>query len=201
MFDMDLQLFDDPAGESGGGTSGTGTASDSTGNAAEGVQGKQIVYLFRAFEDRATATGAVVAFTTENEHSISADGDSTATKDGALQKPGVVTVEITGTAIVLKGDDTLGEKLREACLKNKLVECWEADLSNPRSEGKYAGTYYQGYLTEWTKTSNAEDYAEYSYTFSANGTGAPDGGVGVTVSAEQQAIASYVFADTTATGA
>ena len=203
MLDMNLHLFDgETSGDTSGGTSGSESSSATTGNAAEAVQGKQIVYLFRRYEDRATATGAVIAFTTENEHSISADGDSIATKDGAIQKPGIVTVEITGTAIVLKGDATLGETLRDACLNNKLVECWEADLSNPRSgQNKFAGTYYQGYLTEWTKTSNAEDFAEYSYTFAANGTGAPDGGAGVTVTTEQQAIASYVYADTTATGA
>ena len=168
---------------------------------AEAVQGKQIVYLFRVLEDAATDDGKVLAFTTENENSASADSDSIATKDGMLQKPGMVSVEITGTAIVLKGDETQGEKLRDAMLHNKMVECWEADLSNPRTgTNKFAGTYYQGYLTEWTKTSNAEDFAEYSYTYAANGIGAPDGGAGVTVTTEQQAIASYVFTDTTKTG-
>ena len=208
MLDMNLHLFDggtsgDTSGETSGETSGsTSDASASTGNAAEGVLGKQIVYLFRVYEDAATDNGTVIAFTTENENSASADSDSIATKDGAIQKPGNVTVEITGSAIVLKGDETQGEKLRAAMLANKLVECWEADLSNPRTgENKFAGTYYQGYLTEWTKTSNAEDYAEYSYTFAANGIGAPDGGAGVTVTTEQQAVASYVFTDTTATGA
>lgn len=165
---------------------------------AEAVQGKQIVYLFRVLESAASAAGAILAFTTENENSASADSDSVATKDGSVQKPGAVTVEITGTALVLKGDETTGEKLRDAMLHNKLVECWEADLSNPRTgENKFAGTYYQGYLTEWTKTSNAEDFAEYSYTFAANGIGAPDGGAGITVTTDQQSVASYVFADTT----
>lgn len=174
---MNLQLFAESAGA---------------------VQGKQIVYLFRVFENAASAVGAVLAFTTENENSASADSDSVATKDGSVQKPGAITVEITGTALVLKGDETAGEKLRDAMLHNKLVECWEADLSNPRSGGnKFAGTYYQGYLTEWTKTSNAEDFAEYSYTFAANGIGAPDGGAGITVTTDQQSVASYVFADTT----
>ena len=127
---------------------------------AEAVQGKQIVYLFRVFENAANAAGTVIAFTTENENSASADADTIATKDGSIQKPGAVTVEITGTALVLKGDETAGEKLRDAMLHNKLVECWEADLSNPRSgDNKFAGTYYQGYLTEWTKTSNAEDFS------------------------------------------
>ena len=168
----------------------------------EAVQGTQIVYLFRVLEDAATDTGTVLAFTTENENSASADSDSVATKDGSIQKPGSITVEITGTALVLKGDETTGEKLRSAMLNNKMVECWEADLSNPRQgTNKYAGTYYQGYLTEWTKTSNAEDFAEYSYTFAANGIGAPDDGAGVTVTTEQQAVANYVFKDTTVAGA
>ena len=84
---MDLQLF---AGDEA--------------RSAEAVQGKQIIYLFRVMEDAATDTGTVLAFTTENENSASADSDSIATKDGAIQKPGVVSVEITGTAVVLKGN-------------------------------------------------------------------------------------------------
>ena len=50
-------------------------------NSAEAVQGKQIVYLFRVFEDAATDAGTVLAFTTENENSASADSDSTVTKE------------------------------------------------------------------------------------------------------------------------
>mgnify|MGYP007026178601 FL=1 len=48
------------------------------------------------------------------------------------------------------------------------------------------------------KTSNAEDMVEVSLTFGINGSGARGN---VTVSAEQQEIASYVFKDTKKTGA
>ncbi len=58
--------------------------------------------------------------------------------------------------------------------------------------------YFQGYLTELEKTSNAEDMVEVSLTFGINGSGARGN---VTVSAEQQEIASYVFKDTKKTGA
>ena len=54
------------------------------------------------------------------------------------------------------------------------------------------------YLTEFSLSASAEDHAEYSTTFAINGTGAKGD---VTVSAEQQKIASYVFADTNKTGA
>ena len=53
-------------------------------DAAEAVQGKQIVYLFRVHEDAATDDGTVIAFTTEKENSASADSDSTVTKDGVI---------------------------------------------------------------------------------------------------------------------
>ena len=49
-------------------------------------------------------------------------------------------------------------------------------------------------MTEFDKSSNAEDMIEVSLTFGVNGTGA-DGYA--TVTAAQLEIASYVFADTT----
>ena len=63
---------------------------------------------------------------------------------------------------------------------------------------KFKGTYYEGYLTSFEETSNAEDFVEYSLTFGINGKGA-DGDV--TVTTDQQEAAAYVFTDTTQTGA
>lgn len=63
---------------------------------------------------------------------------------------------------------------------------------------KFKGKYYQGYLTSFEKTSNAEDFVECSLDFGIDGIGA-DGNV--TVTAEQQEAAAYAFADTTAVGA
>ena len=53
-------------------------------------------------------------------------------------------------------------------------------------------------MTEFEKTSSAEDFVECSLTFGINGSGA-DGDV--TVSVEQQEVAAYVFKDTQKTGA
>ena len=85
-------------------------------------------------------------------------------------------------------------------LANKLIEIWEVNLAEPITSkaGKFKGTYYQGYLTEYTLTSSAEDHAEVETTFGINGTGATGE---VTVSEEQQEVAAYVFADTQKTGA
>lgn len=166
---------------------------------AEAVHGKKMVYLFRRKSKAATAVGAVMAFVTENGITISKDADTTATKDGAIRTPGETEIEITATAILAK-DDTMYDELRAAMLNDEIIEIWEANLAEPADGGsnKFKGMYYQGYLTEFEKTSNAEDYVECSTTFGVNGTGASGD---VTVTVAQQEMANYVFADTTKTGA
>lgn len=165
---------------------------------AEAVQGKKIIYLFRVLSKAATKTAAAMAFVTENERTKSKDADSTATKDGAIRTPGATETEITATAIMAAGD-TMAEELEEAMDNDELIEIWEVNLAEKGTGGnKFKGTYYQGYLTEFSLSSSAEEHAEYSTTFAVNGKGAKGE---CTVSAEQQEIAQYVFKDTEATGA
>lgn len=162
---------------------------------AEAVQGKKIVYLYRVLEEADTASAVAMAFVTENTRTKSKDADSTATKDGAIRTPGASEVEITATSILAKGDELLA-KLEDAMDNDKLVEIWEANLEEPADEdNKFAGCYYQGYLTEFELSSNAEDFVEVSTTFAINGSGAKGD---VTVSVEQQEMAAYVFTDTAA---
>lgn len=170
-----------------------------TEGAKEAVHGKKIVYLYRVEKNAATKDGTQIAFTTENERTKSKDADSTATKDGSIRTPGTAEVEITATSILAKGDEIIDE-LEEAMDSDDLIEIWEANLDEPADDGenKFKGTYFQGYLTEIDKTSSAEDFVEISLTFGVNGNGAKGD---VTVSAEQQELAAYVFKDTTKTGA
>ena len=166
---------------------------------AEAVHGKKLVYLYRILDEAATVDGAALAFTTENERTKSKDSDSTATKDGPVLTPGEVEQEITATSLLAVGD-TLVDRLEDALDNNKIVEVWEANLAEPVGESgnKFKGRYMQGYLTEVAIASSAEDYVEVSLTFGINGSGVKGD---VTVSAEQQEIAAYVFADTAKTGA
>lgn len=168
--------------------------------APQAVAGKKVVYLFRPYASAATMDGTVLAFTTENGRSKSKDADSTTTKDGKVRTPGEVEQEVTATTLLKKGD-TMIEALEDAMDSDGLIECWEANLEEPATGGnnKYKGKYFQGYLTSFEKTSNAEDNVEISLTFGINGAGV-DGDV--TVTASQQAVADYVFRDTPAiTGA
>lgn len=166
---------------------------------AEAVQGKRIVYLYRIASKAATVNGTALAFTTENSRTMSKDADSVATKDGSIRTPGTSEVEISATSILAKGD-TLLDDLETAMDDDELMEVWEANLDEPAEEGdnKFKGKYFQGYLTEFEKTSSAEDYVECSLTFGINGSGVSGD---VTVTTDQQEVASYVFKDTQKTGA
>ena len=166
---------------------------------AEAVQGKKLVYLYRIASKAATVDGATLAFTTENGRTKSKDADSTATKDGPIRTPGAAESEITVTSILAKGDEMIDD-LEDAMDDDELMEIWEANLDEPAEAGdnKFKGRYFQGYLTEFEKTSSAEDYVECSLTFGINGSGATGD---VTVTTEQQEVAAYVFKDTQKTGA
>lgn len=163
------------------------------------VKGNKIIYLFRILDEASTTDATTIAFTTENTMTMSKDSDTTVTKDGSIRTPGEAEVEISVTALLAKGD-TMYAKLKDAMLNNKIIEIWEANLEEPAGtdSNKFKGTYFQGYMTEFEKSSSSEDFTEVSTTFAINGTGV-DGDV--TVSATQQAIAAYVFKDTTKTGA
>lgn len=166
---------------------------------AEGVQGKRIVYLYRIASEAATNDGVTLAFVTENSRTKSKESEATVTKDGSITTPGAVEQEISSTSILAKNDEMI-EKLEDALDNGDLIEIWEANLDEPATEGenKFKGRYFQGYLTELEKTSSAEEHVEMSHTFAINGAGVRGD---VTVSAEQQELANYVFVDTQKAGA
>lgn len=166
---------------------------------AEAVSGKKLVYLYRIKSKAAEKDGVALAFTTENERTKSKDSDSVVTKDGSIRVPDAVEQEITATSLLAKGS-TFVDELEDAMDNDEIIEIWEANLDEPVADSKtqFKGMYFQGYLTEVAVASNAEDHVEVSLTFAINGSGARGN---VTVSAEQQAVAEYVFTDTAKTGA
>ena len=162
------------------------------------VTGKDLVYLYRLASEASTADGTRIAFTTEDELSISSDADATATKDGSVRGASVAELEKTCTSLMDANDPMIG-KLKGAILNGSLIEVWEANLAKPVTgkTGKFEGTYYQAYLTEFTASSPADGNVEVSMTFGINGKGA-DGSV--TVTSSQQDDGQYTFVDTPHTG-
>lgn len=166
---------------------------------AEAVHGKKLAYLYRLLSEAATNNATHVAFTTENGRTMSRDADTVATKDGAIRVPGEVETEITTTALLAVGDTTI-EKLEDALISGEKVEVWEVNLAEKGiGANKFKARYYQGYVTEFEKTSSAEDHVECSLTFGIEGSGAK--GEATVSENQQEMIETYGFADTTKTGA
>ena len=164
---------------------------------AEAVKGNKLVYLYRVLSKAATSDAMAMAFVTENTRTKSKDADSTITKDGAIRTPSAAEIEISATSILAKGD-TMFADMETAMDNDELIEIWEVNLEESSTGGKFKGTYYQGYLTEYELSSSAEDFVEVSTTFAINGNGAKGD---VTVTDAQQEVAAYVFKDTTKSGA
>lgn len=164
---------------------------------AEAVQGKRIVYLYRINKQEATDNGVNLAFVTEDSRSMSVDSDTTETKDGSIVTPGSLEHEHEVTSLLKKGDDMIND-LEDACAERKLMDIWEANLEEAgATSGTYKGKYFQGYITEFEKTSNAEDMVEINMTFALSGAGEKGD---VTVSDRAIADTSYTFRDTPKTG-
>ena len=165
------------------------------------VQGKRIIILLRLLDKATAAAAALVPFTTSDSESISADSDTTVTKDGTIVTAGAASVELSKEALMSynaadpDGTTTIDD-LKDAMKNRKKVEAWVVNLDRPAAtSGKYLGTYYQGYLTSFEVEGAAEDLATVSMDYSAEGVGA-DGEC--TVDAGTIEIASYVFKDTVA---
>lgn len=156
------------------------------------VTGKNLIYMYRLNSESATADGVRIAFTTENEMSISSDADATATKDGSVRGASVAELELTATSL-MDANDPMIPKLKSAILNGSLLDVWEVNLDKPKTGNKFEGTYYQAYITEFTASSPADGNVEVSMTFGINGKGAEGS---VTVPAGQQDDGQYTFVDT-----
>ena len=160
----------------------------------QAVHGKRLIYLFRPLSLENTSAGMRLAYTKENEKSMSKDADVTATKDGPLRSPGELEIEITATSVLAKNDKII-PALKSAMENNEIVEIWEVNLDEPaETDNKYKGTYYQGYVTEQTFNSPSDDWVEVNQTFGINGKGVNGE---VTIPQDQMDEAMYVFKDTT----
>lgn len=156
-------------------------------------KGIDSILLFRLLSEASKADGAKLAFQTEHSTEKSRDTNSVKTKDGVLQSVGGIEVSITATTILAE-DDELVAKLETAMDKGELVEVWEIEKNAKKQGNKFEAVYYQGYLTSFKKTKNAEDLIELELEFAVNGTGVKGY---ATLNNSQAEVVQYEFADTT----
>ena len=156
-------------------------------------KGIDSILLFRLLSEASKADGAKLAFQTEHSTEKNRDTNSVKTKDGVLQSVGGIEVSITATTIMAE-DDELVAKLETAMDKGGLVEVWEIEKNAKKQGDKFEAVYYQGYLTSFKKTKNAEDLIELELEFAVNGTGVKGY---ATLNTSQAEVVQYEFADTT----
>ena len=152
-------------------------------------KGIDSILLFRVLKEQANK----LAFQTAHSSEKSRDTNTSQTKDGVLQTIGGIEVTLSATSIMAENDPLVAE-LEQAMNNGDLVEIWEIEKGAAKVAEKYPATYYQGYITSFNKTKNAEDLVELEMEFGINGVGASGN---ATLTEEQAQVVQYVFEDTT----
>ena len=160
------------------------------------AKGIDIILLFRLLKKSKEEAAWKLGFQTEHENTKTKDSDSVATKDGPIRIPGSLVIDFSATSILSVGDPYV-DQLEEALDNDDIIEIWEinkAEKGTRDNADKYKATYYQGYVTSFGKSPNAEDTVEVSLEFGINGKGAKGF---ATLTADQEEVVQYVFKDTT----
>lgn len=161
-------------------------------------KGIDIILLYRILKKSTEEAAWKLAFQTEHENGMSRDVEGTATKDGTVQSLGAVEYDFSATSIVAVGDPHYYE-LKQAFIDGEVIEFWEinkaelAPETDSENAGKFFGTYYQGYLSDFSRSAATEDASELEMSLAVNGIG-QDGWC--TLTDEQAEIVQYVFKDT-----
>ena len=156
------------------------------------ILGKDKILKFRRLADAEKGVGARLALQIEHTIKYEANADSQMTKDGPINFSGGVSTTIEMSAVSTR--DEVNNMLRQAVLRQEVLEVWEIDLgAEPNAEGKYPAKYGQGLLSEWEDPANVEEAAQFSTTFNVDGE-LQDGYV--TVTEKEIKEVQYVFRDT-----
>ena len=157
------------------------------------IFGRDKILKFRRLADAGKENAARLALQVEHTITYDANADSQMTKDGPINYGGGVSVAIEMTAVSTR--DEVNNMLRQAVLKQEVLEVWEIDLGADPVDGKYPAKYGQGLLSEWEDPANVEEAAQFTTTFNVDGE-LQDGLV--TVNDEEIKEVQYVFRDTEA---
>lgn len=158
------------------------------------LQGKESLLFFRRYEDRETESAAKLFFQTEHSIEKTKETETTQTKDGQTTtvSDGENTISITSLAYAEDdGVVALWEELEDWFDANDKVEVWE--VSKGLREGEqFRARYFQGHITDFSISAPADGDMELEMTYAIDGNGTKGA---VTLTDEQQQVASYVFTD------
>lgn len=155
-------------------------------------KGQKTVLFFQAMDDATTDGNKLrLAFQTDHELSRERESIEEATKDGTLKDTGSENATLDITSYVVRNDAT-HKLLKDAYVNDEMLQCWEVDITEANSSGKYPATYMQGKLTNYNTSSGTDGYTELSTTFAVNLS--PREGE-VTLTPEQFTAVQYAFQD------
>lgn len=155
-------------------------------------KGQKTVLFFQAMDDSSTDGNKLrLAFQTDHELSRERESIEEATKDGTLKDTGAENATLDITSYVVRNDAT-HKLLKDAYVNDEMLQCWEVDITEANSNGKYPATYMQGKLTNYNTSSGTDGYTELSTTFAVNLS--PREGE-VTLTPEQFTAVQYAFQD------
>ena len=161
-------------------------------DASAPIKGDKLVFYYRLLKNEKTKDAMMIGYQTEGGENLSRDSDTTATKSGPIPVPGTLEVELSFTALVEK-NGTAEKELKNALYDSEKVEIWLVNLGRPSTEeNKYDASYYQGIVSQFEKSADADDFATYATTF--KGEGKPQDGY-VTVTKEEEEALAYAFRD------
>ncbi|SLN01900.1 Phage tail protein [Brachybacterium faecium] len=161
----------------------------------EAKKGIDVILLYRILKNEKDGAAWKMAFQTEHSNAKSRDNEAVPTKDGPLQNMAPIVYEFSATSIIAKGDTYIDE-LDDAFDAAEIIEIWEIDKAEKGTEknsDKFKATYFQGYVSSFSKTSNSEDGLALEMEFAINGVGQKGY---ATLTEEQANVVSYVFKDT-----
>ncbi len=132
------------------------------------ILGKDKILKFRRFADRNREGAARLALQTEHTITYEANADSKMTKDGPINYSGGVNTTIEISAVSTR--DEVNNMLRQAVLKQELLEVWEIDTgAEPNEKGEFPAKYGRGLLSEWEDPANVEEASQFTTSFNVDG--------------------------------
>ena len=154
--------------------------------------GKDKFLMFRKLGDKTKA--AKLALQTEHKWEYERKGESTPTKDGAINSDGGLETKLSIEAVSSR--DGLNEMLKASVVDGYKLEVWEIDIAGEKdSTGKYPALYAIGSLNTWEVPANVEELSTISTEMAIDGK--PQKGF-ATLTADQEAELMYTFKDVVA---
>lgn len=159
-------------------------------------QGSNYLILYRSLKNADEEDAMGMALETDSELSKTRNITRIQAKSGSFVIPSTLEIAGSGTSFFSKNDPTIRE-LEDSLYEPQPHEFWFLDSNIQNEVGKFEAEYFQGYVSDFTKTGSSEGALEASLSYEMNAPLEPARGW-ATLTREQAAVANYLFRDTIA---